>query len=354
MRASGTSEEETGFLPDFCDVRAVFVVVVLSELLAVVLVLAPPRAVLDPWSDLSLVSLFIQWVALAVAGLLCVLRARLARFGDTRAGWLSYALLLAVTLAVSEAAYWLLQLKGLQYGGVRSAQSAFVLRNLVIAAIVGAVVLRYLYVQHQWRRGVQAEARARLQALQARIRPHFLFNSMNTIAELTRAQPGLAEASLEDLADLFRAALADTRQRVGLGEEIEMARRYVRIEALRLGPRLRVDWRLEDLPMDLPVPPLILQPLLENAIYHGIEPRPDGGEIRVEGRRDGAAVLLVLRNPVPPSGVAGHRRQGHQVALANIRERLALAYADEGGLAAHRGDEVFEVRMRLPLGEAKS
>ncbi len=341
-----TKGVERLFLPDFCDVRTVFAVVVLSELLAVVLVLAPPRALADPWGELSLVSLFIQWVALAGAASLCALRPRLARLGDTRAGWVSYGVLLAVTLAVSEAAFRLLQLKGLHYGGVREAQGAFVLRNLLIAAIISAVVLRYLYVQHQWRRNVQAEARARLQALQSRIRPHFLFNSMNTIAGLTRERPELAEEVVEDLADLFRAGLADSRQRVGLGEEIEMARRYLRIEALRLGDRLRVDWRIGDLPLDLPVPPLILQPLLENAVYHGIEPRAEGGEIRVEGRREGGAVVFVLRNPVP--GAAPRRREGHRMALENIRQRLALAYGDEGALTVRSTGGVFEVRVRLP------
>jgi two-component system sensor histidine kinase AlgZ len=201
-------------------------------------------------------------------------------------------------------------------------------------------------VQHQWRRNVQAEARARLQALQSRIRPHFLFNSMNTIAGLTRERPELAEEVVEDLADLFRAGLADSRQRVGLGEEIEMARRYLRIEALRLGDRLRVDWRIGDLPLDLPVPPLILQPLLENAVYHGIEPRAEGGEIRVEGRREGGAVVFVLRNPV--HGAAPRRREGHRMALENIRQRLALAYGDEGALTVRSTDGVFEVRIRLP------
>ncbi len=337
------------FLPDFCNVRVVFVVVVLSELLALVLALAPPRNLSDPWGDLSLVSLSIQWVALSGAGLLCALRGRLARLGDTRAGWVSYALLLLVTLAVSEAAYRLLQWQGLQYGGVREGHAAFVLRNLVIAAIVAAVVLRHLYVQHQWRRNLQAEAHARLQALQARIRPHFLFNSMNTIAALTRERPEIAETAIEDLADLFRAALSDARRRVGLGEEIDMARRYLRIEGLRLGERLRVEWRTDDLPANLPVPPLLLQPLFENAVYHGIEPRPEGGAIQVEAHREGGAVVLVLRNPLPPPGSATRRRDGHRIALENIRERLALAYGEAAALSVRTTDGHFEVRLRLPL-----
>ncbi|OYV77955.1 MAG: hypothetical protein B7Z66_02635 [Chromatiales bacterium 21-64-14] len=325
-----------------------FVVVVLAELLALVLVLAPPRYSTDLWSDLSLVSLFIQWVALGSAALLCALRRRLARLENTRAGWVSYGLLLAVTLIVSESAYWLLQLNSLHYGGVGQGHLGFVSRNLLVASIVSAVVLRYLYIQHQWKRNVQAEAQARVQALQARIRPHFLFNSMNTIASLTRERPDLAEEAVEDLADLFRASLAAPGQRVSLGDELTMARRYLHIEELRLGKRLQVDWQLNDLPLDLPVPPLILQPLFENAIYHGIEPRPEGGMIRVEGVRTGNQVTLRLRNPVPERAATTVRRDGNHMALDNIRQRLELAYGTQGALSVREANGEFEVCLHLP------
>ena len=150
--------------------------------------------------------------------------------------------------------------------------------------MVTALALRYFYVTHEWRHNVELQAKARVHALQARIRPHFLFNSMNTIAALTRSNPARAEEAVQDLAELFRANLNEKRSQIPLAEEIDVARTYQRMEQLRLGDRLRVDWKVDSLPTDALVPGLTLQPLLENAIYHGVEPRPDGGVVTVTGR----------------------------------------------------------------------
>ncbi|MDE2089240.1 MAG: histidine kinase, partial [Gammaproteobacteria bacterium] len=170
------------FLPDFCNVRVVFAVVIISELLAFVLTLAPTGARSDVWDDLSLISLFVQWVALSSAALLCLARPWLARFGNRPAAGFSYLIVLAVTTALSEVTYRIAHHADIGVVLPAHWHSGFLLRNLGIGAIVGAVALRYFYVQYQWKRHIEAEARARIQALQARIRPHFLFNSMNTIA----------------------------------------------------------------------------------------------------------------------------------------------------------------------------
>ncbi|MBK6350801.1 MAG: histidine kinase [Proteobacteria bacterium] len=174
------------------------------------------------------------------------------------------------------------------------------LPNVMIAAVVGAMTLRYFYVSQQWRRSVELEARARIHALQARIRPHFLFNSMNTIAALTRSNPVQAEEAIEDLSDLFRVSLSDARAQITLQEEIEIARTYQRIEQLRLGDRLQVRWDVGALPPRCMVPSLLLQPLLENAIGHGIEPLPQGGIVDIRGRLGEGAIMLEVTNPKPP------------------------------------------------------
>jgi len=226
----------------------------------------------------------------------------------------------------------------------------FWLRTLSISAIVGALVLRYFYVQHQWKQRTAAEAAARLQALQARIRPHFLFNCMNTIASLTRSDAGRAERAIEDLADLFRASLSDARTLVPLAEEFELVRRYLAIEGLRLGERLRVEWEIEAVPGTTRIPQLTLQPLVENAIYHGIEPLAAGGVVRIAGRVRDAALEIEITNPVR---AGGSRESGNRLAQENVRQRLAACFGERGTLTIEPGGEGgarYTARISVPLG----
>ncbi|HID48617.1 MAG TPA: sensor histidine kinase, partial [Chromatiales bacterium] len=185
------------------------------------------------------------------------------------------------------------------------------------------------------------------QALQSRIRPHFLFNSMNTIASLVHAEPGQAEAAVENLADLFRASLSDARARIPLHEELDLCRRYLSIEALRLGDRLRQHWQVDALPGDALVPPLLLQPLLENAVYHGIEPRTEGGRIDIEGQREDGDIVIRIRNPLNGHSGQGHAN-GNRIALDNIRQRLAALYGRHGGLHIDRDDRHYTTTLRFP------
>jgi two-component system sensor histidine kinase AlgZ len=194
---------------------------------------------------------------------------------------------------------------------------------------------------------VRAESEARLQALQSRIRPHFLFNSMNTIASLVHAEPAQAEQAVENLADLFRASLSDARQRIPLSEELELCRRYLEIEALRLGDRLEQHWQVDALPGDALVPPLLIQPLLENAVYHGIEPRPEGGRIEIEGQCEDRQIVIRIRNPLDEqSGQA--RSRGNQLAQDNIRQRLAALYDSQGTLTLDSDHDHYQVTVRFP------
>src|SRR5688572_21351041 len=231
------SKLDTFFLPDFCATRMVFAVVLIAELVAVTLALARPDA---PFlTELARISLFLQWLGLTNAALLCYSRRWLAALTVPQSSIAMFALILLNTVVISELALML----GTAFGAVGitdvpTQHWPFLLRNAGIALIVTALLLRYFFVTHQWQKHVRAEALSRIQALQARIRPHFLFNSMNTIAALTRSDPKRAEEAVEDLADLFRATLRDSHSPLRLKEELELSRIYQRIEALRLGARL--------------------------------------------------------------------------------------------------------------------
>jgi two-component system sensor histidine kinase AlgZ len=190
-----------------------------------------------------------------------------------------------------------------------------------------------------------AIAEARIAALQARIRPHFLYNSINAVLSLIRSEPKRAERALEDLADLFRVLMADNRALAPIGKEIDIARQYLAIEELRLGDRLRVTWRVASMPADALVPALLLQPLVENAVYHGIEPAEGGGEVAIEVTNTGEELVIRLTNPYQASG---DHHSGNRMAIANIRERLQLHFDAEASMQARVADGTYEVTIRLP------
>lgn len=345
------SSPHTLNLPDFCAARAVLAVVLIVTLTAVVLTVARQNSAALPfWLDLARTSLFLLWTGMGSAAVLCLLRARLAQLPLAIASATALLGVLTVIALVSAGVLWLgsSALLGPHATNLLLPESpwSFLGANLGIGVIVGGLALRYFYVTGEWRRNVELQARARVHALQARIRPHFLFNSMNTIASLTRSDPARAEEAVEDLADLFRANLNEQRSSITLKEELEVARIYQRIEQLRLGERLHVIWDVTDLPMRALVPGLLMQPLLENAIFHGIEPRPAGGVVTVSGALDGDMIGLTVRNPLPEAGDAAH--SGNRVALANIRERMELLYPGRSSVEANRLGDEYIVRLRFP------
>jgi two-component system, LytTR family, sensor histidine kinase AlgZ len=217
------------------------------------------------------------------------------------------------------------------------------LRYWLFTAAATAFMLAYFSLRN--RALSPALAEARLQALQARIRPHFLFNSLNAVLSLMRAEPRRAETALEDLADLFRVLMADNRKLVPLSRELEICRQYLALEELRLGPRLRMDWRIGPGVDDALVPPLFLQPLLENAVYHGIEPTMEPGTVTLEVERRNDKLGVVLRNPYRGES---RNQSGNRMALANIRERLLLHFDAEAALSTRGEDGIFEVVISLP------
>jgi len=216
-------------------------------------------------------------------------------------------------------------------------------RSCLLTAIVTAIVLYYFYLQQ--RAYSPAIAEARLQALQARIRPHFLFNSINAVLSLIRSQPKRAEAALEDMADLFRVLMAENRDLVPLEKEIALCRQYLSLESLRLEDRLKITWQIEDMPPEALIPPLILQPLLENAVYHGIEPLPEGGEIVVAITTKHKELHIDISNPYAPED---DHHNGNKMALKNINERLKLHFDLEASLKNKIKDNRYNVHIKLP------
>jgi two-component system sensor histidine kinase AlgZ len=215
--------------------------------------------------------------------------------------------------------------------------------------IISAITLYYFNLHH--RVYSPAVTEARLQALQARIRPHFLFNSLNAVLSLIRDQPKQAETALEDMADLFRVLMAENRELVPIAQEIGLCRQYLALEKLRLDERLNVEWLIDDVPPDILIPPLLLQPLVENAVYHGIEPLAGGGTITVQIYTKQNEVHLVLKNPY--SAQSKHHT-GNNMALKNIKERLTLHFDLEASLKSKQVNGTYEVHITLPNQQQKT
>jgi two-component system, LytTR family, sensor histidine kinase AlgZ len=337
-------------LPDFCAPRAVLTVLLIVALTALLLTLSDAGFGYAFWTDLGRTELFLVWTGLAGAALLCSTRKLIASLSAAQGAASVLAMISVLVALVSEVAFRIMSNSQLNPGGLFGAIPVnhwlFLTRNILIGVVVAALALRYFYVAQQWRVNIESQARSRVNALQARIRPHFLYNSMNTIASLTRSNPSLAEEAVQDLSDLFRANLSEKRSLITLKEELEVARIYQRIEQLRLGDRLRVRWLVKDLPMRALVPSLTVQPLLENAIGHGVENLAEGGEVVVEGSSDGGMIVLIVRNAMPLDNPAA--RGGHGIALDNIRERLTLLFGARAEVKSGREGDEFVVRLRFP------
>ena len=328
------------FVPALCEPEALLTLVLLAELLVLVLVLAEPMTLGFDWVRLALTSLFVQWIVLLSAAVLCRLRPWLARCRPLIAGLGCCLVVLALTLACTAVA----QLHAL--GGPPSAEAALYLRHGLISLIMSTLLLRYFYLQSQWRLQQRAELQARIEALQARIRPHFLFNSLNSIASLVASDPLKAEQAVLDLADLFRASLARPGSLVGWREELLLTRRYLAIEQYRFGDRLQVEWSVDGVPDDLPIPPLTLQPLVENALIHGVAPRIDGGLVRIEAQWRAGRFELQVSNPLAEPEMPASR--GTRQGLANIAARLTALFGPDASLSVERRNGRHFTCLRYP------
>ena len=332
MARSINQNAYSGALPNFRNLGIMLRVLLIGNAAAAAAAIVKGSGMIGAWREFvesaALVQPLLVLSVLALAVLSGVLR--LLPY------WLGATAVLALELALTTVLF---------FGGrtLLGDAPAPLERYLLLVGITTLAMLSYFHLRG--RALSPALSEARLQALQARIRPHFLFNSINAVLSLIRQDPRRAELALEDMAELFRVLMADNRELTPLAREVELCRQYLGIEQLRLGGRLRVDWQLDAMPHDALVPPLVLQPLLENAVYHGIEPRLEPGTIVINIAAVRDELHAVLRNPFRPDG---DRHGGNRMALANIRERLALHFDAEASLATRAGADTYEVRIVMP------
>ncbi len=344
------NSEDSGFLPNFCNGWTIFNVAVIAEMLAIVIALVSPQMPISQTmlGNVFLISLFIQWIALSNAAALCITRKQLNRLSNLRAIAMSYCLMLCITWIVGEAALWVLWLAHVISSPNPEWNAYFHLQNLSVAAIVDALALRYFFARHQLKQRTLSEAQAKIQALRTRIRPHFLFNTMNIIASLTRSSPAQAETAIENMADLFRTMLSDEENLVPVKNEIAIAQKYLDIESLRLDNRLNVDWEIGKFPRKAVIPVLTLQPLLESAIQYGIEPLTEGGRIRVRLWEEDGKIIIHVTAPAPRTKA---RIQQHDTdtALDNLRQRLESYYGKLAKLETNEEQGQLTVLLSLPI-----
>ena len=334
------------WFPDFCRLPRIAAVLAISELVVLIIGLAPTEH--QRWNAQEFVaaSAFALWLGLTVAIVYCKSRPLI----DPLPQGLGLAAALLLPLVIAGFGAWSVQQidigLGSHYTLPENQRWRFIGNIAALTMLISALSLRYFYVSEQWISRVNAHAKAEVDALQARIRPHFLFNSMNTIASLVRSDPATAERAVEDLSELFRAALGAGHGESTLAEEIHLGERYLAIEALRLGERLRVDWQVADAPATLRMPRLVLQPLIENAVVHGIAPLADGGEISIFIRRYGGRLQLRVSNPAPPPRPS---ESGNRHAQDSIAQRLAYHFG--AGVRLSRGyhDGFYHCEIELPL-----
>ena len=350
------------FLPDLGSGQSVFMLVLISELFVLVQVLALPGDMDFSWTRLAMLSLFVQWIMLSSSAFLYLARPFLKGLPTWQSVMISLLGVQIITLLLT------LLSQALLSPVYFAPDWQQVNRNLLAALIISAMLLRYFYIQYEVNVQQQVIHNARLDSLQATMRPHFLFNSMNIIASLIQVNPEKAEQAVEDLSALFRASLHNSSQNnsgkvnpgkinpgkiksavVPIQKEIEISKSYLRIEQHRLGDRLEVQWQVGELPQRLSIPPFTLQPLVENAVYHGIQPLEAGGCITISINIEQQTVQISVENPMPYTETISH---GNQIALDNIRSRLAMLYGSKASLTTdtreHCGVKWYTAQVQYP------
>ena len=323
----------TARIPDFCNLGIMLRLLLIVNLLCFAAAVVRVEA-RDLWQQFLFISTVAQPAIIFSLLVMCALRKPFAKLRY----WQAIASISLLEAVIGTMFWWWLEIitpfsqpiSVWQYGFFFAFATGFAL----------------LYFDLRSRALSPALTEARLQALQARIRPHFLFNSINAVLSLIRAEPKRAERMLEDMSELFRVLMADNRKLTPLADEITLCKRYLEIEDIRLGDRLVVVWKIDSMPADALVPPLILQPLVENAVYHGIEPRQVPGTLTIEITSKGKQFRIQLTNPYQTGST---HVSGNRMALANIRERLQLHFDAEASLKAEVKDETYVVTITLPV-----
>ncbi len=339
---SDEQKQPLPLLPYLCSPSAILGLVLIGELLSLVIMLADYSSGFS-WVSLGIISMLVQWIILSCALVLCQLRPLLNRLSLFLSGCLAFSLCLAISAMILWLAPIVMSLPNDMEQWARS---------MSISAIFAGILLRYLYLQQQLSNQQQAELESRVQSLQSRIRPHFLFNSMNTIASLISFDAKAAEKAVEDLSELFRSSLQSPGL-VDLSQELDLCRRYIDIEKIRLDKRLTMEWAIEDPIPQAQVPSLFIQPLLENAIGHGIQHLIEGGTVKLSIIQDNNILYIAVTNPI--SKVAQpDRTNGNNIALSNIRNRLQLYFGGKAQITAESDNNQFVVSITLPVVKNKN
>ncbi|MEW6167367.1 MAG: histidine kinase [Pseudomonadota bacterium] len=337
-------------IPDFCSARVILTLAFTMELVAIALTLVGSATGVAVLEQLLLVSLYLQWISLCSAGAMCWARRWLRHARPGVVFFVCWGMLVLIVMVVADVAHRIASVLEWELILPAAPRIEFVLRHTGVAAIVVLLLLRYFWVRHQWQMQVEAEGEARYQALNARIRPHFLFNALNSLAALIQVRPNDAEMMVEDLSDLFRASLEKRGQVAPLVEEIGLCHAYLRIEKLRLGEKLKVEWDVPEELLSWPVPKLVVQPLIENAVHHGVSRLVGGGAIRIAAREIFNRMVIEVTNPM--AGGDGTPSRGNRIAIDNIAQRLNLIYGDGARLEMGRDlrleGGVFRARLVLP------
>ncbi|MGZ8154063.1 MAG: sensor histidine kinase [Burkholderiales bacterium] len=330
--ASINQNAYTSALPDFRNLGILLRILLIVNVLALSAAILQAPTLAASWGMLLDISAVVQPLLIVTLLALVALNGFLRRLpyylgvGSVAAIALAVCALLVVLITADEA------------------EIAPLLQRYVVLVLL-TVGMLLAYFDLRARALSPALAEARLQALQARIRPHFLYNSLNAVLSLIRQDPKRAETALEDLAELFRVVMGDNRELSPISREVELCRQYLELEQLRLGDRLKVAWRIDNMPPDALVPPLVLQPLVENAVYHGIEPRVEPGEISIDIYAARNQLHAVLRNPYEKQG---YHHAGNRMALENIRERLQLHFDAEATVDTRVSEDMYQVHIVLP------
>lgn len=337
------------FLPNFCEGRMIINVMIIAEMLALVisLVMPVPSVFFSNYFEALLqISIFIQWIALACAFGLCVSRRYLMRLPNHTALVIAYLILLLTTLLVNELAVWVLYFTGKTASARPFWYAHLHFQNLSVSAIINALMLGYFLTKQELTQRTASEAKAKMDALQTRIRPHFIFNAMNIIASLTRSDPKKAEQAIEDMAEIFRMMLNEEETMVPIKKEIDVAKKYLALEELRLDARLQVIWDEGKFPRKAIMPTLTLQPLLEYAISQGIETIPTGGTISITLWEEDDIIRIRVKFPVPKKGKKESKRH---LGLDNISQRFENHYGDKATLRLEDQDGWAVISLTLPV-----
>lgn len=343
-QAESSASNDGFFIPKLCTPSAVLITVLLAELVVLLHVLAlHPLAAFD-WRALATGSLFVQWNALLCVALICALRGLLQAYSAALATCICLAIVAISTIGSSVVTY---QAFPLLWPGTGSLAD-WCFRNVLLACILASIALRYSYLQQRVALQQRSELQLRLDALRARIRPHFLFNTLNSIASLIAVQPDRAEQAIEDVAELFRAALQADGRDSTLDDEMHLCRLYLDIEQLRLGERLQLEWQLDESLGDTSIPALLVQPLVENAVYHGVAQLPDGGTVSIRTYATDNFLSIEINNPLPEAP-SRHPGSGQRMAIENIRQRIEAQYGGEARLLVGPEQTLFRALIQVPL-----